>query len=234
VIVNDRGHFWLLFKCYANVECIYSEADLGPDPLPRTFKAVPRAGPPRDIVVSAWTPDRLTLSFSPAGSQTFARAPVAFNEASRPPAAVVYHGAFASTRIERDYVELVQLWLWQSGDRWLGYYTRQIARCGSINDFMFASAFDGRPLGDQIQFVSSADAQGVERFQLARPSPGAGEITGEIFYSGQLLRPMTLPRRAVLRSPQYESAPLVSMDVTADWLKTVSMGSTLSWKAECP
>jgi hypothetical protein len=234
VIVNDRGHFWLLFKCYTKVECVYSEADLGTTVLPGMFKAKPESGPPRDIVVSAWTPDRLTLSFSPSGSQTFARAPVSFSESSAPPAAVIYHGAFADTRVERDYVELVQVWLWQSGDRWIGYYTRRNAQCGSMNDFMFASAFVGRPLGGQVQFVNARDDGRIERFQIARPALGADEIAGNIFYNGRLLRPMTLTKRAVLRAPVYESAPLVSMDVTADWLRTVSMGSSLSWKAECP
>ena len=44
---------------------------------------------------------------------------------------------------------------------------------------------------------------------------------------------MMLTKGSVIRSPLYESAPLATFDATADWLKIVAMGYTLSWKAEC-
>lgn len=233
VIVNDRGHFWLLFRCYTGVECIYSEADLGATPLPGTLSAKGESGPPSDIVVSAWTPDRLTLTFAASHRQTFVRAPVTFTETSPPAAGVIFHGAFSQTRVDRDYIYLVQLWLWQSGDRWIAYYTRRNARCGSTADFVFASAYDGTPLAEQIQFKHAQREGGQDTFQIARPSPAGDHIAGDIFYHGQPLQPMTLTKGSVIRSPLYESAPLTTFDATADWLKTASMGYTLSWKAEC-
>src|SRR5207237_275073 len=61
VIINDHGHFWLMFRCQATVECVYSDTSLGPTRLPAAFTAQREFGPQADIVVSAWSPDRLTL-----------------------------------------------------------------------------------------------------------------------------------------------------------------------------
>jgi hypothetical protein len=80
VIMNDQGHFWLMFKCGENVECVYAEADLGAISVPGTFKAQSETGLPHDVVVSAWSQDRLILDFSRRGSYTFVRAPVSYNE----------------------------------------------------------------------------------------------------------------------------------------------------------
>lgn len=231
VIINDRGHFWLFFRCYTKVECIYSEADLGATPLPGTFAAQGASGPPTDVVVSAWTPEGLTLTFAGSHRQTFVRAPIVFTEPSAPAAGVVFHGAFSQTRVDRDYVYLVQLWLWQSGNRWLAYYTRRNAPCGSTADFVFASAYDGTVQPGRIRFANTSGGQ--DTFEIAPPAPGGDRIDGDIFYNGRPLQPMALAKGSAVRSPLYESAPLTDFDVTADWLKTVSMGYSLSWKAEC-
>lgn len=233
VIINDQGHFWLMFKCYAKVECVYSQADLGVTPLPGTFKAQSDAGPPRDVVVSAWSQDRFTLTFSPAGSHTFVRAPVSYSEMVSAPGKVTFHGSFSQTRIDRNYIYLVQIWLWQSGDRWVAYYARRNAICGSTNDFIFASAYVGKPVSDQIYFMSARADQNLDEFQIRPPAPAYDRIDGQIFYNGRPLETITLERTSILRSPIYESAPLTDFEVTTDWLKTVSMGYAMSWKAEC-
>ena len=143
VIINDRGHFWLMFTCGGKVECLYSHAELGSTRLPASFTAKSEYGVPNDIVMSDWTPDRMTLSFATFSRQTFVRAPIPFTESTPAPATVRLHGAFSQTRIDRDYIYLVQVWLWQSGDRWLAYYVRRNAQCGSTSDFISASAFAG-------------------------------------------------------------------------------------------
>lgn len=234
VIINDRGHFWLMFKCDTNVECIFLQADVGATPLPATFKAQPGSGPPHDVVVSAWSPDRFTLAFAPAGSFAFVRAPVSYREPVAAPGKVTFHGAFSQARIDRDYIHLVQMWVWQSGDRWLAYYVRQNAACGSTNDFVFASAYEGTPVSDQISFKSVRGGQNLEYFQIRQPQPADDQIDGQIFYNGSFLQTIAARKRSILRSPVYESAPLTDFEITADWLKTVSMGYTISWKAECP
>ena len=233
VIINDRGHFWLLFGCHPNVECVYADADLGATALPAAFKARALAGPPTDVVISAWNPDRLTLSFLPRQSQTFARAPVAYNESVTPPQTVTFHGAFSEAPIDRDYRHLVQLWLWQSGDRWLAYYTRVILKCGTTDDFVFASAFHGKPLRGVIGFTNARDESSLERFEIRPPAQADDHVDGEVFFSGHPLQPIALAKGAVLRSPIYESAPLVSFEATTEWLKTVSMGYNLPWTADC-
>ena len=54
------------------------------------------------------------------------------------PGTVSFVGVFSRTRRERDSVYLVQAWVWRSGDRWLAYYVRHNAQCGSTNDFVHA------------------------------------------------------------------------------------------------
>ena len=233
VIINDHGHFWLMFKCGGTVECLYSHAELGPIQLPAAFKAKSEFGAPDDIVMSEWNPDRMTLSFATFSRQTFVRAPIPFTEATPAPATVLFHGAFSQTRIDRDYVYLVQMWLWQSGDRWLAYYVRRNAKCGSTSDFVSAAAFAGTAVSGRISFKSVAGAEDLDSFQIHVPAPAGDRVEGEIFYRGQPFEPLALTNRAVLSSPLYDSAPLTSFDATADWLKTVSMGYTMSWNAEC-
>jgi hypothetical protein len=232
VIINDRGHFWLMFRCPPSVECVYSETELGAANFPATFKTQREFGPAVEIVVSAWTPDRLTLSFQ-AGTQTFVRSPVPVGQAPTAPERVTFVGTFAQTRIDRDYVYLVQVWMWESADRWLAYYVRRIAMCGSISDFVFPTAFAGTPISDRLSFKSVDGAQGLESFEIGRPAADADRVDGQIFYRGQPLEPLKLTRRSILRAPLYDLAPRVAFDATADWLKTVSMGQSLSWKAEC-
>ena len=52
-------------------------------------------------------------------------------------------------------------------------------------------------------------------------------------YRGRPFEPLALTKRAILQSPLYDSAPLAGFEATADWLKTVSMGESMSWTAEC-
>jgi len=233
VIINDRGQFWLMIKCEATVECVYARADLGATPLPATIKAAGVTGAPEDITVSAWSPDRLTLKFWMRGGHTFVRAPVPFREQVPVQAAVAYHGSWSSARVDRNYVELVQVWLWQSGDRWLAYYTRRNAQCGSTNDFIFPLPFAGAPVADLIAFDRAPAEHPLERFEIRQPSPRDDRIEGQIYYNGAPLRSFTLAKPSILRSPSYDSAPLTSLEVTAEWLKTISMGDTMSWKADC-
>ena len=234
VIVNDQGHFWLMFKCGENMECVYAEADLGAISVPRTFKAQSETGLPHDVVVSAWSQDRLILDFSRRGSYTFVRAPVSYNETVSAPGKVSFHGSFSQARIDRDYIYLVQIWLWQSGDRWVAYYVRRNAKCGSTNDFVFASGYEGKPRRGQIYFTSATGDQKIEEFQITVPAAAADHIDAQIFYNGRPLEAATLKRGSILHSPIYESAPNTDSEVTTDWLKTVSMGYFMSWKAECP
>ena len=223
-----------MFKCYAKVECISLQADLGETALPATFRAQAEAGPPRAVVVSAWQPDRLTLSASPGGTQTFAREPIAFAAPVAASETVTFLGAFSQARLDRDYVYLVQLWLWQSGDRWLAYYVRRIAQCGSSSDFVFATAYVGTPVSDRIEFLSERGNRNLDTFEIARPAPADDHIEGQVRYNGNPVEALALSRRSMLRSPIFESAPLVSFDATADWLKTVSMGYSMTWQVECP
>jgi hypothetical protein len=232
VIVNDQGHFWLMFKCGENVECVYSQADLGEISLPGTFKAQSETGLPQEVLVSAWSGDRFALNFSPQGTYTFVRAPVSYNETVSAPGKVSFHGSFSQVRIDRDYIYLIQIWLWQSGERWVAYYVRRNAKCGSINDFVSASAYEGKPRGGQIFFTSATEK--IEEFQISVPSPSSDQIDAHIFYNGRPLQEATLKRGSILYSPVYESAPNSDFDVTTDWLKTVSMGYFMSWKAQCP
>jgi hypothetical protein len=232
VIVNDQGHFWLMFKCGENVECVYSQADLGEISLPGTFKAQSETGLPQEVLVSAWSGDRFALNFSPQGTYTFVRAPVSYNETVSAPGKVSFHGSFSQVRIDRDYIYLIQIWLWQSGERWVAYYVRRNAKCGSINDFVSASAYEGKPRGGQIYFTSATEK--IEEFQISVPSPSSDQIDAHIFYNGRPLQEATLKRGSILYSPVYESAPNSDFDVTTDWLKTVSMGYFMSWKAQCP
>jgi hypothetical protein len=233
VIVNDQGHWWVMLKCGASVECVQLQADIADTRLPGRFRATAEAGPPRDVVIPAWTADRFSLTLPPGGTYTLVRAPVPYRDASPAPATVTFHGALSQTRIDRNYVSLVQVWLWQAGDRWLAYYVRRIASCGSTNDFVFASAYEGKPLADRIYFTQATGARALEEFHLQTPPPAFDGIEGEIVYNGRPLQAMSLSRRSILRSPLYESAPLADFDATARWLKTVSMGYTLPWTADC-
>ena len=207
---------------------------MGAIPVPGTFKAQSETGLPHDVVVSAWSQDRLILDFSRRGSYTFVRAPVSYNETVSAPGKVSFHGSFSQARIDRDYIYLVQIWLWQSGDRWVAYYVRGNAKCGSTNDFVFASGYEGKPRRGQIYFTSATGDQRIEEFQITVPAAAADHIDAQIFYNGRPLEAATLKRGSILHSPIYESAPNTDFEVTTDWLKTVSMGYFMSWKAECP
>jgi hypothetical protein len=121
--------------------------------------------------------------------------------------------------------------LWESGDRWVAYYVRRNAKCGSINDFVSASAYEGKPRGGQIYFASATEK--IEEFQITVPPPSLDQIDGHIFYNGRSLEEVTLKRGPILYSPIYQSAPTSDFDITTDWLKTVSMGYFMSWKAQC-
>ena len=233
VIINDRGHFWLMFNCHPNVECVYAEADLGDMPLQGTFSATPMAGPPRDFAVAAHGRDRFTVTVPPNRTDTYARAPVPYREAAPAPGAVTFHGSFYGTRLSRDTLYLVQIWLWQSGDRWAAYYVRQGILCGTTNNFVFASAYRGHPVPDRIDFRHAEGNGGIEEFRIRAPAPGSDQIDAEIFYNGKPLETVALRRGGILRAPIYDSAPLADFDATGVWLKTVSMGYTLPWKAEC-
>ena len=235
VIVNDEGHLWVLASCGTKVECVRWQADLGQTAraLPATFQATPEYGPPVQIAVSGWSRERLTLEFAPSRSFTFVRTPVSYLETVPGPRTVTYHGSFSETRIDRDAIYLVQIWLWQSGDRWLAYYVRQPFRCGSTNDFISASAYGGKPFLDQVYFTSATGDQKIEEFHVKAPTPADDRLDGEIVWAGSPLQPIAARKQSVLRAPLYESAPLGDMEATADWLKTVSMGYSLPWKAEC-
>ena len=135
---------------------------------------------------------------------------------------------------DRDYVYLVQTWLWRSNDRWLAYYTRRIAQCGSTNDFVAASPFVGKAIGDQVFFDPAGSGKPIETFHIAAPPAAANRIDGEVVYSGQPLEKLALERGAVLQSPIYDSAPLVDFDATSAWLSTVSVGYFMTWHAGCP
>jgi hypothetical protein len=124
--------------------------------------------------------------------------------------------------------------LWQSGDRWVAYYVRRNGQCGSVNDFVSASAYEGKPRGGQIYFTSATGDEKIEEFQIKVPSSASDQIDGHIFYNGKPLEEATLKRGSIVYSPIYESAPTTDFDLTTDWLKTVSMGYFMSWKAQCP
>lgn len=230
-VVNDRGHVWLMLRCGKDVECVQWEADLGPGPVPDTFSARSVVSAPRTVVVGGWARDRLILALPPSGPDVLVRAPVPYRERDEPAAAVTFHGSFAQTRTERDYLYLVQLWLWQDGDRWLAYYVRQNARCGTTNEFVSPSAYDGRRVGNDVSFERSTGER-VESFHVSVPG-GRGPIEGEVVYAGQPLERLRLEARAVLPSPLYDTAPLANFAATADWLKTISMGYFLPWHADC-
>lgn len=234
VIINSDGHFWLLFKCSGGVECVYAQADLADRPLPGSFEAQTETGHKIGSVVSAWSQDRLTLTIEPSrGPDTFVRAPVPYRATAAKPGAVTFHGAFAQTRTQRDHLHLVQMWLWQSGDHWLAYYVRMIARCGSTNDFVFASAYEGKPVSSRIEFTRAGGKQGIEAFHIRPPAAGSEHIDGQISYGGKPLETIALERSPVLHSPIYESAPLADLATTSDWLDTVSKGYFMRWQAVC-
>jgi len=214
-IVNDRGHAWLMMACGANVECVHSDADLS------------------TMRVSAWTPDRFTLSVPPSITQTFVRAPVPFRESTPPPGTVSFVGVFSQTRRERDYVYLVQAWVWRSGDRWLAYYVRHNAQCGSTNDFVHASPYAGKAIGDQVFFDPAAGGNPIETFHITAPATSADRIDGEVVYGGHPLETIALERRAVLHSALYDSAPLADVDATTHWLSIVSIGYFMTWHVIC-
>lgn len=234
VIINSDGHFWLLFKCYERVECVFAEADLADKPLPGSFKARTTTGRTDELVVSAWSQDRLTLSIEPnRGTDTFVRAPVPYRAPAATPGAVAYLGAFAQTRVQRDVLYLVQLWLWQSGDRWLAYFVRTNARCGSTNDFVSASAYEGKPVSDRIDFTPAGEIPGTIAFRIRPLAPASEHLDGQIFFRGKLLENVALERSAILHSPVYESAPLSDLKTTTAWLETVSKGYFMRWQAAC-
>jgi hypothetical protein len=232
-IVNDRGHVWLMLRCGENVECVHWEADLAGAPLPGTFLARSIVGPPRNVVVSGWTRDRLTLALPPSPASVLVRTPVPYGEREETRGAVTFLGAFSQARRDRDYVYLVQTWLWRANDRWLAYYTRRIAQCGSTNDFVLASPFVGRTIGDQVFFDPAGGGNPIETFHITAPGAADDRIGGEVVYSGYPLEKLALERRAVLRSPIYESAPLVTLDETARWLSIASMGYFMTWSVGC-
>lgn len=232
-IVNDRGHMWLMLRCGGNVECVHWEADVGGAPLTGTLSARSIVGPPRTVVVSEWSRDRLTLALPPTPASVLVRTPVRYRETTTPQATVTFLGAFSQTRRERDYVYLVQTWLWRSGDRWLAYYTRRIAQCGSTNDFVLASPFSGKPIGDQLFFDPVGGGKPIETFRMRVPAASAARIDGEIVYNGRPLETLALERRSVLHSPIYDSAPLVDFEATVNWLSTVSMGYFMTWSVGC-
>jgi len=223
-----------MLRCGENVECVHWEADLAGAPLPGTFSARSIVGPPRNVVVSEWTRDRLTLALPPSPASVLVRTPVPYGEREETRGAVTFLGAFSQARRDRDYVYLVQTWLWRSNDRWLAYYTRRIAQCGSTNDFVAASPFVGKAIGDQVFFDPAGSGKPIETFHIAAPPAAANRIDGEVVYSGQPLEKLALERGAVLQSPIYDSAPLVDFDATSAWLSTVSVGYFMTWHAGCP
>jgi len=234
VIINSDGHFWLLFKCHERVECFYAQADLAAKPLPGTFEAQTETGRMVDLVVSAWSEDRLTLTIDPArGTHTFVRTPVPYRATAAKSGAVTFRGAFAQTRIQRDQLYLVQMWLWQSGDHWLAYYVRANGSCGSTNDFVFASAYEGKLVSNRIDFTRAGNERGIEAFHIRQPAPASERIDGQIFFGGKPLETIALERSAMLHSPVYESAPLSDLKTTADWLESVSKGYFMRWQAVC-
>jgi hypothetical protein len=223
----------VMIECGASVECVHLEADLRDAPLPGPLRATGAGGSPRDLMVTAWSRDQFTLRLRPGGSVTFVRAPVTFRETAPPAENVAFLGAFSRTRVERNYVYLVQMWLWQSDDRWLAYYVRANAMCGSTNDFVHAAAFEGKPREGTVDFNAADRDQRVETFHIALPPSGSDRIEAEIVYGGRPLETIVLSKGSVLRSPIYESAPLGNLDAARDWLSVVSMGYFLSWKADC-
>jgi hypothetical protein len=185
------------------------------------------------VVVSAWTRDRWTLAIAPRGADTFVRAPVPYRSRAAERGAVTFHGAFAQSRVQRDHLHLVQTWLWQSGDRWLAYYVRTIARCGSRNDFVLAAAYEGKPSASSIEFTP-AGHRGLDSFRIRPPAPASTRIEGRIFFRGTPFETVALERRAVLRAPILESAPLTDLATTTAWLETISKGHFMSLQAACP
>lgn len=233
-VVNDRGHLWLWTRCsYTEAECVAWEADLGPSLAPGTFEARAEFGPRQALAVSAWTHDRLTLTLPPGREETLVRAAVTYRESTPRPAQVVFRGTFAGERVDGEYVELNQMWLWEAGNRWLAYSTRQTARCGSTNDFVFPSPNEGHRIGDEIFFERLGDPHAIESFHIHAPGEGDDRLDGEIVYGGRPLHSLALRRQSILRAPIYEIAPVADLDGTIAWLQTVSMGSTLTWKADC-
>ncbi len=234
VIINAEGHFWLLFKCRDGLECVYAQAELGDTPMPGTFRAQSEVAAAEDATVLAWSHERFTLKVGAHPADDFVRAPVALHQAATASGSVTYHGAFYQARVDHDHLHLVQLWLWQSDDRWVAYYVRGILECGSTNDFVFAAAYDGKLVANELVFAPAGDARGVEAFRFQTPAPGTDHLDGQVWFGGRPLETVALARGSLLRSPIYESAPLTDLATTIDWLTTVSSGYGLHWKAECP
>ena len=157
-----------MFKCGENVECVYSQADIGEISLPGTFKAQSENWSSPGSCRLGLEPGSVHLELLSAGQLHFCETPVSYNETVSAPGKVSFHGSFSHVRIDRDYIYLIQIWLWHSGDRWVAYYVRRNAKCGSINDFVSASAYEGKLRGGQIYFTSVTEK--IEEFQIRVPS----------------------------------------------------------------
>ncbi|MBL7554182.1 MAG: hypothetical protein JNM24_00045 [Bdellovibrionaceae bacterium] len=240
MIINSKGHLWLYFHCSSNTECIRGEAKipLSQRNFPATIDLHSLGGSQEEGQFSDIQADRFTFTLwvilngqkkpyvKPA---TFVRTPPPFRQKS--PGSkedVIYSGAFSQFKITDKYIEPVQLWLWQSGDRFLGYYVRQNFGCGTENNFITPIQLEGTLKDNELVLKNS---NSIEKVILTKISDS--HLEGQILYNGKFLQSLSLKSGAILFSDRHDLAPLLKFEETKHWLETVSMGYMLTWKADC-
>jgi len=94
-------------------------------------------------------------------------------------------------------------------------------------------AYEGRPSANSIEFTP-AGHRGLDSFRIRPPAPASTRIEGRIFFRRTPFETVALERRAVLRAPILESAPLTDLATTTAWLETTSKGHFMPLQAACP
>ena len=238
VIINTEGHLWLYFRG-SNTESVVAQADLNPATrtLPASVVLHPPIGEQEEGEFTNVDNDQFTLSmWNHLNGQrhrymtpvTFVRVSPPYRGGANSGAEVNYLGAFAQSTIRENSVEPIQLWLWRSGRKFIGYYVRGNFACGSENSFISATMLEGQQDGGELRL---AHPGGIESVLIRRLSDT--EIEGEVIYNGRPLEALNLKQHVIFKSDRYEVAPLSKFEETKTWLETVSMGHMLNWRAEC-
>jgi hypothetical protein len=239
-IVNTEGHLWIYFLGRTLTdECIRTQGDLGRSStgFPQVITLHPQVGADEEGRFTDASPDRFTISiWTDFNGQkrpymtpvTFTRSPVPFRGATNAPSEVKYLGAFSQKRIRGNTVEPIQLWLWQAGPRFMGFYIRRNFACESQNGFISAVFLEGQEKDHEIYLTNSQSMESVRINNLS-----AIRIDGKAFYQGQPLEDLHLKPTGLFRSDRYDVAPLSKYEQTREWLQTVSMTHMFTWHAEC-
>jgi hypothetical protein len=246
IVINTQSHLFLYSWCgfSAKSECVHSEADL----LNET-KNLPANAIFKSQLVSTLSyegeftnvgADHFTLSLYSTfnGQKQLYAAPVTFNKSSPPLseisdkiAGIKYWGAYSqinTKRINTDNIELIQLWLWQAGSKFMAYYIRFNSACDAQNDFITPSFLEGEKVGDEVKLSKPNNNEYLVLKEITE-----NKIEGDVFWYGKPLETISLLPQSIIYNNRFEIAPLENYEVTRDWLKTVIMGDMIQWKAEC-